>query len=348
MQAATPKEHVFLTFKWEGPSQLHGGHAHGGSTVDTINLIFQDARTAIFVNILQGLPPFLTPLRFTCRKPVQQQAAAAVRETHPKKLAVTIDQIRKLSISAGIITINSSTKSTSFDITQSNLAIQLNIPADLEIGEKYSLVVRSDGENLSAKLEKREEEGEGSSKKEFRLKVQNMGKALIREGERNLEQALNGTHPLLDSSTTRADVFAHGMQGVLRAGKQMHPGLKATISKSETSPEDLELLSTEELQELFEETFVKDKRYEIQRHEFACAGDIEGVNRIHDVEMKNSQLLITIAGKLEERGIDPQIPSSDKFRSLALQSGQGMQSQLQTIMEALQDSEKGEKTPSKQ
>jgi len=102
--------------------------------------------------------------------------------------------------------------------------IKLEIPNELEIGQTYTLVVKSVEFSLSACLVKEEKSKvEGSNDEmnpEFRRRLRNMGVALAREGVQNLNLVLNGGGGVINSSSTSADIFAHGIQGVIRAGQE--------------------------------------------------------------------------------------------------------------------------------
>ncbi len=138
---------------------------------------------------------------------------------------------------------------------------------------------------------------------------------------------------MFNSSSTNADLFAHFMQGVVRSGQQIVPEINVPYSKPSESLSDLSKLSTGELQSRFEAAFIKDKEYEIQRMKAALAGKKGEVNKILELENKNSQELINLGDALERRGIKPQIPESEGFQTAANQSAEDHVKALKEIQE---------------
>ena len=145
-----------------------------------------------------------------------------------------------------------------------------------------------------------------------------MGEALIEEGLRNLSLASRGAFDF----ASPADVVAHGMRGVIRAGQEMHPEIRVPYTKPPESAFDLDKLSAGELQSCFEATLIQDKKFESQRMRAALAGNMPEMNRILEAETANSQLLMNLAEALQRKGIETRIPQSGSFRSAADESAE--------------------------
>lgn len=319
-------EKIVLNFAWTGPNTWRRGSSCGGLDVRVIDLVFKGATTDISVHLPENINPVAPQkLPFTCRKPW--------KETHPDSLCVTTEQIRNLALKAGVFEkgrpISPMVMDSSGRITQqetlrrSDRAIGLEIPEELELGQTYSLVVSSDDLSLSARLVKEEVTGrsreeEKASGDEVRGRMGRMGEALIAEGLRNLSLASRGTF----DSTSPADVVAHGMREVIRAGQEMHPEIRVPYTKPPESASDLDKLSAGELQSRFEATFKQDKEFESQRMRAALAGNMPEMNRILEAETANSQLLMNLAEALQRKGIESKIPQSASFMSAADESAE--------------------------
>lgn len=319
-------EKIVLHFSWRGPNTWRGGSSRGGLDVRVVDLAFKDATTEISVDLPENINP-VAPQKFsfTLRK--------SWKETHPDSLCVTTEQIRNLALKAGVfekgspigpMVMDSSGRITQQQTLQrSDRAIGLEIPEELELGQTYSLVVSSDDLSLSARLVKEEiagrsREEERATGDEFRLRMGKMGKALFAEGVRNLRLA---PRCAFDSSST-ADVVAHGMRGVIRAGQEMHPEIRVPYTKPSESASDLDKMSAAELQSRFEATFKQDKEFESQRMRAAIAGNIPEMNRILEAETANSQLLMNLAEALQRKGVEPKMPQSGSFMSAASESAE--------------------------
>ena len=314
-------EKIVLNFAWTGPNTWRGGSSRGGLDVRVVDLVFKGATTGISVHLPENINP-VAPQKFsfTCRK--------SWKETHPDSLCVTTEQVRNLALKAGVFEkgrpIGPMVMDSSGRITQqqtlrrSDRAIELGLPEELELGQTYSLVVSSDDLSLSARLVKEEKAGrsreeEKASKDEFGGRMGKVGEALIAEGLRNLGLASSGA---FDSSSP-ANVVAHGMRGVIRAGQEMHPEIRVPYTRPSESASDLDKLSASELQSLFEATFKQDKEFESQRMRAAMAGNMPEMNRILEAETANSQLLMNLAEALQRKGIEPKMPDSGSFMSAA-------------------------------
>ena len=207
-------------------------------------------------------------------------------------------------------------------ILRSDRDVRLEIPEELELGQTYNLVVSSEDLSLSARLVKATvaspsaEDGKKLSRDEFRGRMGKMGEELIAEGVRNLGLASSGA---LDSSSP-ADVVAHGMRGVIRAGQEMHPEIRVPYTRPPESASDLDKLSASELQSRFEATFKQDKEFESQRMRASMAGNMSEINRILEAETANSQLLMNLAEALQRKGIQPKMPQSESFMAAASES----------------------------
>jgi hypothetical protein len=90
--------------------------------------------------------------------------------------------------------------------------------------------------------------------------------------------------------------------------------VKEEVSSLESASSNLDRLGVEELQSLFGQVYIKDKRFEIQRMQAALAGDQQKMNRIIEDELANSQLLMNLANALQRKGVEPQTPQSESFQ----------------------------------
>lgn len=174
-------ENIILNFGWIGSSSWHGGRSHGGLDIGVVDLVFKNAKTDISVHIPDNISASkVKKLSFTCRRYHELdweingcKFKPLAQETHPDLLKVKIEQIRNLTIKAGIFEESSHTDPAIIDssgkITQekrvlrSDREIKLEVSEELEIGQKYSLVVTSHDFSLSARLIK-EGKAEGSLK----------------------------------------------------------------------------------------------------------------------------------------------------------------------------------------
>lgn len=330
--AAATSDKIVLNFGWKGPNIWNGGSSRSGLDVRVVDLVFKGAKTDISVHLPENISPVAAQkFPFTCRRYHETEVELGgrrfkplLKETHPNSLCVTVEQIRHLTVRAGFfekgrpigpVILDPTGRITQQEtVRRTDRDIRLEIPEELEIGQTYSLVVTSNDLSLSARLLKAQR-AEGkmdgkrrTSKEEFQGRMKKMGEALIKEGIQNLDLASKGGAGVFDSSSTTADVFAHGMKGIIRSGQQMHPEISVPHTKPSESPSDLDMLTTGELQSRFEATFKKDKEFESQRMRAALAGNIKEMNRILEVEHANSQLLINLAEALERKGVKAQIP----------------------------------------
>lgn len=356
MNTSTIGEEIILNFGWEGPTSWRGGPFRGGLDVGVVDLLFKNAKTDISVHIPENISPStIKKLPFTCRR--YQETEMEIRgrkfkplaqETHPNSLKVTVEQMRHLTIKAGIFEESPHKGPATMDhsgrityekrLLRSDREIKLEGSEALEIGQTYSLVVTSNDFSFSARLLK-EEKAKGKEEKkvnqeELQKRMKKMGEALITEGMQNLNLASKGGEGVFNSSTTTADLFTHGMQGVIRSSQQMHPEIRVPHTKPLESPSNLDRLSKEELQSHFEATFKKDKEFESQRMRAALAGNIKEGNSIIEAEHANSQLLINLAEALERKGVKAQTPQSEVFQFAANQSAEAHGEALKQINEA--------------
>jgi len=169
---------------------------------------------------------------------------------------------------------------------------------------------------------------------EFRTRVHNMGAALVEEGMQNLGLAAEGGAPIFNPSSTNADVFAHAIRGVVRAGQKMHPDIQVPHARPSEQPSDLNELSIAELQNRFEKAYTQDKLFETQRMQAALSGNMTRLNELMNDEMANSQLVVMLAEALERKGVRPQIPQDNKFQTHAQQSQNAHLEGLQDIQNA--------------
>jgi hypothetical protein len=325
--AVPTSEKIVLNFAWTGPNTWRGGSSRWGLDIRVVDLVFKDAKTDVSVHLPQNINPVVPQkFPFTCRK--------SWKETHPDSLCVTTEQVRNLVLKAGVfekgrpigpMVMDSSGRITQQEtLRRSDEAIGLEVPEELELGQTYNLVVLSEDLSLSARLVKATvaspsaEDRKEATRDEFRGRMGKMGEALIAEGVRNLGLDSKGA---FDSSST-ADVVAHGIRGVIRAGQEMHPEIRMPYSKPAETASDLNKLSVAELESRFEAAFKQDKEFESQRIRIALAGNIPEMNRILEAETANSQLLMNLAEALERKGVEPTMPKSGSFMSAARESAE--------------------------
>jgi len=315
MQAARG---VVLNFVWQGPSVSDEGVA-----VKVVDLTFTDAATEISVDIPAAVRGFGgRKLLFTCQRYSEEERRVerVLETTTQESLVLTVEQIRSLKVTAKTTEESPEDSSIHKKCALRAHEIELEIPKGLASGRIYNLVISSkEGPfSFSACVEKSNESEEKASLNERSGRMCKMGEELIAEGVRNLELAKRGG----GSFSGPADVFAHGMQGVVRAGQQMHPGIQVPNSKPSETPLNLDKLTVAELQSRFEKTFIKDKQFEYQRMQAARRGDVAEVNRIISAEHANSQLLINLAQTLEKKGASPQIPQTEEFQAAERQAAE--------------------------
>ncbi|MCB1112675.1 MAG: hypothetical protein H7A37_05685 [Chlamydiales bacterium] len=334
---------IIISFAWEGPNTWRGGVSHGGLDVRVVDLKFKDAKTKISIHLPQDINPSTAEkYSFTCYRYHDQtedrNVKPLLKETNPQQLKVTIEQIRNLVIQAGFFEKGRPIgpkimNSVTGEITQqqtvlkSDRKVELELPEELEIDQTYTLVVTSRELSLSARLIKNEkvshpaaQEKREASRGESHDRMRKMGEALIREGMQNLELALQGGEGVFDSSSTPADIYAHVMQGVVRACQEMHSDIKVPDSKPAVDSSELDRLTIKELQLRFESTFFEDKKLEVKRIKAAWAGDTATLNRVIQAEFANSQLLITLVEALKRKGVNPQIPQAAGFQSASIEA----------------------------
>lgn len=325
---------IVLNFAWTGPNTWNGGSSsRGGSDIGIVDLVFKDAKKEISVLLPDNINPTgAQKFSFTCRKYLGKEDGdfPIAKETHPDSLCVTIEQVHNLTVRAGyfekgrpigpkIMDTRTGKITQQHTVRRTDMNARLEIPEELEIGQKYSLVVSSNGHSLSARLIKEEktarptENKQAASGDEVQRRMRKMGEALIAEGMQNLGLALSGERGTFDSSSTAADVVVHGLKGVIRAGQEMHPEIKVPHTRPSESPADLDKLSADELQSRFEATFRKDKMFERQRMQAAFTGNLPEMNRILPLEMENTRLLINLNEALERKGVKALIPQIAGF-----------------------------------
>ncbi len=337
MASASVSDKIIVNFAWVGPNTSSGGSSRSGLDVRVVDLVFKGAKTKISVHLPENINPAgAQKFPFTC---LRYHEMGVAKKTSPESLRVTIEQIHNFTVRVGLFEMgrpigpkimDSSTGEITKQQTvrRSDRDVRLEIPEAFEIGQTYSLVVSSDDLSLSARLIKEEKAGptvqdeSQVSRDEFQGRMKKMGESLIAEGKRNLELASNGGAGVFDSSSTSADVVAHVMRGVIRAGQEMHPEIRVPLARSSESPSELGALSSEELQLRFEATFKRDKEFEIQRMRAASAGNVEEMNRILQAELANSQLLGNLVEALERKGLQAQVPQSESFQSTAREAAE--------------------------
>jgi len=176
--ASSVSDKIHLNFAWTGPNRWRGGISGGGLNVRVVDLVFKGAKTDISVHLPENINPMVPQqIPFTCRKYHEttmelagRQVKPLKQETHPDSLSVTVEQIYNLTVKAGIFEqgrpIGPKVMDFTGKITQqqsvlrSDRAVRLEIPAILELGHAYNLVVSSNHDlSLSARLVKVEEAG---------------------------------------------------------------------------------------------------------------------------------------------------------------------------------------------
>lgn len=334
MSTPSTNNKVPVCFYWVGSNTWNGGWSKGGLDAKVIDLIFQGSKTSVSVSIPDGMTATDSrKLSFTCRKYGEQEVELngrkfkpLIKESAPDLLNLTVDQILNLTLKIGIFEESPNKGPSVVDrtgkITQekrvlrSDRAIALALPESFEPGKIYKLTVTAKDFSFSADLQKVDEDKfrKEANRDELARRARVMGEALISEGMSNMNDAFRARDRHLGSTSTNADLYALGIQGVLRAGQQAVPGISVPTSAPLENIADLKKLTVEELQKRFEETFVKDKQFETQRFQAAKQNNLEQLNQIIANEFANSQLLIMLAQTLEEKGVTPQIPNTENFK----------------------------------
>jgi hypothetical protein len=182
MAAPVTSEKIILSFGWKGPSSWHGGRSHGGLDVGVVDLVFKNAKTDISVPIPDNIsPPTVQKFPFTCRRYHEaewelngRRFKPLAQETHPDLLNVSVEQIRNLTVKAGIFKESPHQGPAIMDSSgkimrekralRSDREIKLEVPEELEIGQTYTLVITSHGAALiEARLIKEEKPAVTSS-----------------------------------------------------------------------------------------------------------------------------------------------------------------------------------------
>lgn len=330
--SSTSDAKIIINFGWEGPTSRYGGLSRGGLDIRVVDLVFKGSKIDISVNIPQDLPPSFRKLPFTCRRYQETETVIEGRsfkpldkETHPDLLKVSLAKIKEgdLTLIAGIFEPSPRLGHAFMDgsgkifrekrVLRSNREIKLEIPENLEADQVYNLFVKSTEFTFSACLvrdikTKVPEQAQEKPNEEYLARMKKMGEALISEGLNNLSLAAKGGSNVFDSSSTTADVFVHGIQGVVRAAQTLHPGLVIPNGRPLYSAQDLDALSKEELQSRFNIAYKKDKEFERQRIMLAFTGNMDGMNRILEDELTNSRLLMMLLEALKKKGVTVLIP----------------------------------------
>lgn len=163
---------IIINFGWKGPNTWRGGWTKGGLDAKVVDLLFKDAKTEISVHIPDHISPEkVQKLPFTCRRYHDKESNLNGRkfklldkETHPQLLKITAQQVRNLTIKAGIFeksprqgppTMDSSGRITREEyVLRSDREIKLQVPSDLEIGKTYCLEITSKDFSFEARLVK--------------------------------------------------------------------------------------------------------------------------------------------------------------------------------------------------
>lgn len=226
-------------------------------------------------------------------------------------------------------------------VRRTDREVVLAMPENLEMGQTYRLVVSSDVNlSLSARLVKVEkacrttetkqapskdecpstpedvvvvhkekrtrhtkEAKQAPSEDEHHEQMQQFGAELFEAGMRNLALTARGETGAFDSSSTTADILAHGLREMIARGQTIYPGIQMPQSTSTESPEDLDKLSIEVLKCRYAETFKKDSEFETQRMQAAFSGKVEDLNEKIQEERANHQLRINLGKALRKKGV---------------------------------------------
>ncbi len=148
MAACVISEKIVLNFSWQGPTHWRGGAANGGEEISAVSLVFQEAKTRISVFLPDNISPTIpTPFKFSCYR-------GSSYPTTPDSLRVTIEQIKKLTLTAIVLDKSPRPGPAIMDefgkVTQQEFlrrtdqCIPLKIPEVLEKGQTYRLIVSSD------------------------------------------------------------------------------------------------------------------------------------------------------------------------------------------------------------
>ncbi len=139
-------ESVPISFGWTGPTSAYQGQLN----IRVVDLAFKDEKTNLFVKIPENLPPLeISSLNFTERPVLKGRAVTLLgREALKETLDLTIEQIRNLTLKAGLFEDN-----TKMGIViRSDREIPLTLPKKFETGKTYRLLVTSDELSLQAQL----------------------------------------------------------------------------------------------------------------------------------------------------------------------------------------------------
>lgn len=330
---STSDAKIIINFGWEGKTRRYGGLSRGGLEIRVVDLVFNGGKIDISVDIPQNLPPSFRKLPFTCRRYLETERVIRGRsvrmidkETYPDLLKVSLKKFiteGELTLKAGIFEPSPQQGPTIIDesgkfvrenrVIRSDREIKLEIPENLEADQIYTLFVKSTKFTFSACLvkdihAKASMQAQESPNEDYIERMKKMSEALISEGLKNLSLAANGGVGVFNSSSTRADIYAHGIRGVIQSAQQLHPRLVIPKNEPSFSSSALDTMSEEELKKRFEITFQKDREFEDQRLMMSVTGDLDGMNRVLEAELANSKFLIMLAEALERKGVSAQIP----------------------------------------
>lgn len=164
MTASTTTDNkLTVDFVWKGPNRIQEGE------VQVIHLKFKEAKSEISVHLPEEMSPGkvrslpFTLLRYREGTERTLSDGRIVRElqseTHPDSLRVTSDQIANLTLQLDVLGSSTGKKrsvdqSEDQDVTLTSRSVNLEMPGELEMGKKYSIVISARELSLSARFVK--------------------------------------------------------------------------------------------------------------------------------------------------------------------------------------------------
>ena len=293
--SAAASDKVVLNFYWIGPTTHLGS---SDSTIKTIDLVFQGAKTQISVTIPEDIATNrLQKLSFTCRK-----TEPVVSKKRTASLCVTVEQVRNLTLNGGVF---------------GNIGLENK--AELKAGQPYDLIVSSEKMPLSAHIVSAELlKKEATTAKVFRdaaeymfqisrfkgdAQGEKLGEKLKTKAMQLAESSLRGELGDLNPRATDADLFSYGIKEVLRMAQEAGFPVLIPDEKPSKTPTDLDRLDLEALKSEFENELKYKKEIERQINAAAIRGDSKKINQLFSVQHINIQSIANIQHALSRRGV---------------------------------------------
>lgn len=294
--AVASGQKIVLNFAWTGPNSSNRGTSPSDLDVRVVDLVFKGAKSEISVYLPENINPVGQKFPFIRRKYHENEVEfrgrkfkALAEETHPHSLSVTIEQIQNLTVKAGFFekgrAIGPKIIDRSGNILQEYAMQRSHRDIRLEIPQ-----VLESGQPYSLVV---------SSNDDLLLSAR-----LIKE---------DASRSVDDKKDPGGDQFKEQMKNM---------GATLNRNRPPESSYDLGALSLPELQSRFDQTFLKDKEFEIQRMKAALAGNVEEMNKILKAEQANSQVLMHLSDALERKGVNAQIPENPQFQAAAKESAE--------------------------